>query len=315
MSKQTIILDSTQIDAFLTCPRLWYYGHKLRLTPQVLQPRDAMMMGTYGHKLLEIYYKSRNWEKAMAFDPDNETCKCGHPISSHETIMHSSESTAPCGCNNPSPQLFPLDSSFRRQVVQHLNIYKVNWDIKGEFLIHDPNKVEVGFSEHLYEDSERLYILEGRIDLLDVDWKGQKIGFVDHKFQERKKNLYNRAIQFRNYAMVTEASLGVINYIRLAKSMSDDTFVRQLIPFTSFEHQVWRKRLINIFHKVSAAMIQSEKDLEYWMKEDSNPNWSSCSGRFGYECDFTQLCEELYPQTLQQKKNTLYTIRQEWKPW
>ena len=79
MPKQILILDSTQIDAFLTCPQLWDYGQKQRLTPCTGAPTgEAMLMGTLGHKYLELYYKAKAEGKsqvqaigaAESWDPD-----------------------------------------------------------------------------------------------------------------------------------------------------------------------------------------------------------------------------------------------------
>ena len=85
MSKTILILDSSQIDTFLTCSTQWYYSYKRRLIPRNARLNTPMDMGTYGHKLLEIIYKERSKgnsagaiDEAFEYNLDKETCRCAH---------------------------------------------------------------------------------------------------------------------------------------------------------------------------------------------------------------------------------------------
>ncbi len=279
-AKRALILDSTQIDAYLTCPRYWYYGHAKQLVRADAEPPRPIMMGTYGHKLLEIYYKAK-------LDGS-----CTNLSQSIDKVLSF----------NPPINILPLEPTDREAVKKAFRLYAYTYsasDIKP--LMEDT--VEIGFSHKLYEDDSWIYILEGRIDLI-----GTLIGetlFMDHKFQLRSKNLYKKAIQFRNYALASDKLLGVINYIRLTKEVTKDTFNRELISFTKPELAWWRCELISIYHNIR----ESIESAHY------KQNWSACSGKYGYECEFTQLCEERSIESRKVRESAFYKIKEEWKPW
>jgi hypothetical protein len=296
-SKRIVIADSTQIEAFCQCNRLWHFGHQLHLEPKPTGPTaeglvsNALMMGSYGHKLLEVYYKT--------------LC-----VDSNQSHALDAALATPM---SPDITLNQKEIALVQQRVREYMCVYVNNDIKPL----SPEYVEVGFSEPLYEDDECLYILEGRIDII-----GQQQGLnliVDHKFQMRMKYLYEKSIQFRNYAMVSRLNLLVINYVRLTQSVTPDTYKRRIANFSPGEHEWWKGKLIDIFQDMDiaiqcAAIAKEKGNGPEW--EAFSPTWSTCSGKFGYPCYFTQLCEEFAnPEVVERKKNVLYQIRKDWKPW
>lgn len=286
--KKALILDSTQIESFLTCPEHWNLSsqQQLELPGEIRRP---MIMGTYGHKLLEIYYKE---------------CATGNSKTAAETAL---------AFNIDEPESrFPLEKPDRELVKRQFTLYTYTYrtcatrfEHSREDIIPDgAEAVEVGFSEKIFEDDFWVYILEGRIDILGI-LAGQHC-FIDHKFQLRSKDIYKKAIQFRNYAMVTKQSLGIINYIRFTKEVTKDTFSRVPISFSKQELDWWRRELLNTFRNVALSIETSGNYFEH--------RWSSCSGKYGYPCEFTSICEELTPE-LRQAKKGLYQIKKEWKPW
>lgn len=285
----TVILDSTQINDFLTCPTLWRYSHHEQLIKVDQWPKDALIMGTYGHKLMEVYYQNMAAGKnlsdsmglALAFDPYKEAAlneeEFALPLETYELV--------------------------RQRFMEYCFTYS-----QSDFTIKHPGDVELGFSHLIYEDEKRRYILEGRIDLLCM-LQGQNM-FGDHKFQGRATNLYKKSIQFRNYALVTEHTLGIINYVRINKSVSKDTFQRDLISFSKQELAAWHEELICHFSSVESFIKEpSRETLPLYM------NRASCSGRYGYPCEFISLCEEPLHEIRVAKKDTNFTKKDEWKPW
>jgi hypothetical protein len=167
--------------------------------------------------------------------------------------------------------------------------------------------VEVGFSHNLYEDDEKLYILEGKMDLV-MPHRGMQT-WCDHKFQLSAHELYEKDIQFRNYDLVAQAVVACINYIRLTKKVDTTTYVRKWFGFAKPERDFWRRRLIGIYDKM----------LEY-ERNGITPNdyqWNMCKGKFkNSKCAFTPICEESYlPDVAKQKKISLYHITPKWRPW
>jgi hypothetical protein len=137
-------------------------------------------------------------------------------------------------------------------------------------------------------------------------------GWADHKFQSRERDLYLKSIQFRNYSMVTKLPIGVVNYIRFAKKIEKDkTFKRAVISFSRLEMEAWRQELLAIFNRVEQFLRFPET-----MSSVEIRNWAACSGRFGYTCEFTPLCEEWNNSPLVQlKKEAEFKKKVEWRPW
>ncbi len=291
MSKIIITRDSTQIDAFLTCEQYWQYRFQNLLVPaeEPTAPKsgakrsDSRLIGKYGHHLLELYYK------AIAEGAD--TTEAAIVAYNHRYD------------DGEDDEFLPLTPKEKDMVLNRLRDYWTLSLVRPDFQPDSPESVEVGFSELLYEDCDRMYILEGRIDLIGTY---QSIHCVaDHKFQLREKPLYKKAIQFRNYALVTHTNLLVLNMIRLHQEITNKTFERPIASFIEPEHQWWHHRLIEIYHQMYSDHIKNT----YEKRE------SSCTNKYGYECEYTKLCEEWSLEMIEAKKNAMYRIGEPWTPW
>lgn len=304
--KQTLILDSSQISTFCECSQKWEYQQQEQLVrlnlanPELSnRPSEAIAAGSLGHKYLELYYLNNGCvARALEFNPD-----------ASDTVDEN----------------FPLDSNLRKLVRRRFEDYVLFWgshdyipatqtktriEVRNGMLTdvyyHIP-LVEQGFSYPLLDTSEYLFVLEGRIDF--IGRAGSEHIWMDHKFQFRERQLYSKSIQFRNYSLVTGFPLGVINYVRLTKDVGPKTFIRQPISFGPYEMRCWREELIEIF--VTAARLIAAGNWEI----PQTRNRKSCEGQFGYECEFTTLCNEYNPETRNALKTQTYTRRKEWKPW
>jgi len=310
MPKQIVILDSTQIDAYCTCPSLWNYEYNENVVLDS-ETKDDIKMGTLGHKWLEIFYRAKALHAdigtavsaANAFDPDALDVADAHE--------------------------FPLDKEKRRTVIERLQLYWMKYnklkdfvplckrvhsiEIDSEGNVVDCYKplplVEQGFSYELLNTPEYLFVLEGRIDVL-TEINGAH-HWVDHKFQIRERTLYSKSIQFRNYSLVTGCSIGIINYIRLHKDVKDSTLQRQLVSFGPHEIRAWRSELIDIFIRVAKDLKRASSEGVYAF----NKNRAACPGKFGYECQYTHICDEPNPGVAQAIKIEKYKKRKEWRPW
>lgn len=322
MPKTILILDSSQIDTFLTCPTQWYYGCKRRLIPNNARENTPMDMGTYGHKLLEIIYKERakgNSKNAIdiafAYDIDKETCHCAHGKEIHAIVADFEKCrSVGCPCEKFEPIEFPLSAPDRAFVRDRVLDYTSFEGVSiPELIPTSPDHVEVGFSHKLYEDDNRLFILEGRIDLLGQIANNCPEGWADHKFQSRERDLYLKSIQFRNYSMVTGLSIGVVNYIRFAKKIDKNkTFKRAIISFSRIEMDAWKDNLIRVFSKIEDTLIQDN----WYDQTDAFRNRAACSGKFGYPCGYTTLCENFFnPELIKIYEQSEYKQKPEWRPW
>lgn len=291
--KLVVIADSTQINHFLECPRYHNYNDLERLEPLVMdkdgqlvaieEPKEAIVCGTYGHKLLELYYESLACNNKVQLSMD---------LALNYDPYKACEDKQPFSLEKPTVEL--IKQRFREYVyTHHLN----------DIVPANPEAIEVGFSTPIYETESRLFILEGRVDLIG-SLGGQPI-IVDHKFQMRPHKLYKKSVQFRNYALATDHLLLMINYVRLTKGISKDTFHRDLASFSRQELEVWRQRLIQIYEQ----MVEAQHTNQY------EQNWSSCSGKYSQECPYTPLCEEWNKDIIEAKKRTMYWQKEAYKPW
>ena len=305
---QTLILDSSQISAHEECPTIWANRGLIaidRNAPSGSVIGEAMAMGTLGHKYLEIYYTELCKTKgdsevaaraALAFDPD--------------------------AADQTDPQ-YPLDLNNRAKVNQRFCDYLLNYPAANDYIpafkpkhtivardgmlvdsfVRDP-LIEKGFSYKLFESSEYLFVLEGRIDFMGETKDGTTL-WMDHKFQLREHLLYNKAIQFRNYALATGLNLAVINYIRLHDKIGPKTFVRQPLSFSSLEMRYWKEELTEIFVRIAKECARGEFPQ----------NRNSCGGAWGRPCQFTPLCEEYNLATREAVRKRDFAPRKEWRPW
>lgn len=317
-AKKTLIADSTQIQSFLDCPTFWNLSHRQHLANKIQPPKDAMIKGTYGHKLSELYYKDRAngiffpqaLKSALEHNIDAETnCKCLHPSSAHRQFLGHWVCSL---CNGTEsyfhqfdPQPFPLSQTLRNEVRDRFQMYVMTHS-SNDFQPHNAESVEVGFSELIYEDSDHLFILEGKIDLL-ARYAEENI-IVDHKWQDRATNLYKKAVQFRNYSMISGRKLMVINYVRMAPS-AQKPFERSLISFSSDEHRWWKGELVKIYF----GMLRS---IESNFTLDNDHKWNHCKGDYGRPCEFSEICEERDQERIKLMKiQQNFVKKAEWKPW
>ena len=307
MRRQIVIADSSKISAFKECPMRCNKQYNESITSLLGENKEAIAAGTYGHKLLERYYlgifhglgQFESAQKALEFDLDNE---------------------------DKAEEKYPLSDENRKIVRDRFNKYWMLYSTR-DFIPHFQSKpyhsitvngngtlsdeygqsveplVEKGFSIKVLDTPEYLFVLEGRIDLISFDNSQPK--WVDHKFQFRERNLYAKSIQFRNYALATGINLGIINYIRLHKNETDKTFIRQPIAFNPAEMRMWKEELITYFIEMAACQKSG-----VWPT-----NRDACSGKFGYECEYTAICDEPNEFVQLAIKENNYKKKVEWKPW
>ena len=302
--KQTLILDSSQISTYGECPTLWKLTYQESLEPSIGEAKDAIAMGTLGHKWLEMFYFNRS--QGISISDSVKFANTLDPDAIDEADNHQ----------------YPLELDKRKKVLKRLQEYwmtyssndyapdyKCTYDVQIDAagLPIDSTKkiplIEQGFSYKLYEDKQFLFIIEGRIDFIGTH-SGHQF-FMDHKFQLRERKLYPKSIQFKNYALATGLQMGIINYIRLHETVTPKTFQREPISFGGNELRQWAIELIEDYYFPIAKSVRENK----FRKERS-----ACPGKFGYQCQFTPLCEES-PQVAELIKIQNFKKKTPWTPW
>jgi hypothetical protein len=324
--KFTLAVDSSQISTFLECPQKWVNFYVKRLEPLNFQPDESLNMGSYGHKLLEIYYRAKargvglndSFKLMDAYNPDKDNCECGCGKDFHQEIpeLGITECVRCRKCTNFRPKPLELPTKVRDKVRKRMILYCNEYQ-RDDVQPTSEQHVEVGFSEPIYEDSDNLFVLEGRIDLIG---KLQGLDcFVDHKIQGKMYWLYMRSVQIKNYMLITKVPMAVINYIRLGdKVEKGSTFARDIITLNKIEVDVWHKRLVAIFFRMKKTVqtFQSSRD-------GIDRDWNACSGgKLTYDkskpayCWYGPLCEEVDPVVALRKEQQLFKIKENpWRPW
>ncbi len=317
-NKFCLTLDSSQLSNFSDCPQLWDYANNQHIGFEHESEKEAMNAGTLGHQILDVFYTKRSEGEslnesaaaAFAFNPDTEfKCACGHILKEHtRNLLGFNNGCSRCITHAPCWKFeavpFVLSQDLRIAVKTRLREYFLTY-AQNDFIPNSTAAIEVGFSKPIYEDSENLFVLEGRIDLIGT-WQGLST-IVDHKFQMRKRDLYPKSIQFRNYDLVCDGltNMLVINYIRLTQKVDKTTLVREPVTFTSLERTWWKERVIKKFFSIKSQLLSGEFER----------NEGMCGGKYGYPCAYTPLCEEINPETRERKKQSLFVIKEAWKPW
>jgi len=331
MPRQILVLDSSQIATWGECNQQWNLKYNENLTSSN-NIREDMAQGTYGHKLLELYYTNialgmkatDAWHDANMFHAQGD-----FPLSIGKREFVHKRCWEYVGVYNQN-DIIPMMGQPEKRVIfgPHTSSmdheYCLNCGATRDVVIaagqngtcpQNPQTklfpkplVEQGFSYPLLDTPEYLFVLEGRIDVMATLNNGSA-GVVDHKFQGRERSLYGKSIQFRNYAMVCDFNYVVVNYIRLHQAISEKTFVRDTIYFSSLEKALWKKRLIEKFKII--AKQRALANTAGFEKEES-----ACSGKFGYPCEFTKICNDNFDLiSINAVKEQFFKKREVWKPW
>lgn len=281
----TITLDSSQITIFSKCEEKWNLAGRQGLILSGIE-RPALNNGTVMHKLLELYYNARF--KLSPYDAAMEAIV--------QFIAH------------PDAQL--VDDKARLFLIQRFRDYVIFYNTNDFEPIKQDSipSIELGFSHLFYEDKDRRYILEGKIDLLTLSRGRGELVFIDHKTQARDLRLYAYTPQFLTYALVTKAKHAIQNIIGLQKEVDKGTFKRNPITFAPHQIEAWSRYVRNCFDEIYDTLV---------LNVPFKKNYGECGGVYNSSpCQFTHLCE-LNPENKEIYEN-LKKFKYEkstWTPW
>lgn len=284
----------------MTCEHKWNYAYNERLEKWNAK-KKALDKGTFVHKLLEMFYTLR------AFDPDTERQK-------HCALILDLFKQGKLG------EAHGLDKDEIAFIFNRFFQYVTFWTAY-DFVPSVRNGipgVEIGFSKILYEDPFKLFVVNGKIDLLSkTNWNGYPC-VIDNKTQEKISTYYGYKPQFRTYCWATNFNWAVVNYFKIDKVYKEEeTFRRQFIYISDEENKWWGKKLRALFEHLYDIMfrhgITSTKELTVKMLQD-NP--SACGGMWETNpCYFASICEERNESIKKLIVQQYYYKKAEWIPW
>jgi hypothetical protein len=270
MSRFTLSLNSHALSSFQECENKYLFRDIIGL--DTLSGKAAIRRGTVASKFLALYYYNRmkprkNFQRVLA-----------NPLLWVKRIAKDME------CSERDA--FSLYASF----IQYGNQYK--------FESWNPIAVEKGFSKILYEDSENLFVYEGRPDLIVTDTPGLIV--VDHKTQSRKYSIYGHNNQAKGYLWATGGTQFVYNYINYIKVTE---FRREAHLFTQSQIDDWVSCTTDWFFRIKHS-ITNMKFV---------PSWN-CNSLYGV-CPFHLICEQPKPGVREFVIKSQYKIRKSYRSW
>ena len=303
MSKYTLTLDSSQLSTIYSCMQKWDWSQNKKLYKKTDEGGEyplsqAILGGTYGHKLFEVY-DTVLMRTGKPLDAFHVLCDENQWLTDNHLVFETSEKV-----ESFLSEMSQLDPARKKLVLSRV----IGSITRYAGQIYSVLGVEEGFSYPLYEDDNNLFILEGRFDCR-IHFQ-EKEYWLDHKFQDAARPLYRKMIQFRNYTMVSGCNTGMINYVRLTQSENPQTYQRDLTPFSAAELELWKLELINKYFEVKDYLL-------YPNHSKKDPRNRVACGHYEYDqCWYTQLCDETQPDLVQIRIDQNFGVREKmWRPW
>jgi|GEM_PF-7016117 len=293
MTEKTVVtLDASQMDVFGACETKWGFLYKENLRPVYWDKTgtEKMDLGTLFHELLLRYYRIRALTPGTNYMLDGDKAL--------EDFFKSGK------IQELGFDLQETGSFIRRRWADYIMKYPSNIDFIPIVANGKPG-VEVGFTKKLFEDETRIYLVEGKLDILSITQHKQPI-FWDHKSQEQARTFFDYTIQFLTYSWATGYRYGGINYIGTQKEVNKNSFRRQMIFFPEEMIDEWEAKMLTYFHKVYSHMRLGVK---------LDKNLSICGGNFKYyPCIFSRICWNP-PEKQELIKWFWYAKKAPWTPW
>jgi len=278
MSQFNLVLDSSQIVAFLECPQKWVFQYQKNLELKE-QQHQGFNKGTIVHGMLERYYKHihESWPTAQAI------------------VL--------AKVRDERKELDIDDDTFNLLLNRFINYTSRYQDDLLPVEHNGKLVIESGFSYPVINNDRFLFILEGRIDIIAKF--DSFVAIVDHKTQARYRRFYPFSIQFMNYALAMGLNRVMINVIGLQEKFDEKNLFRQPFYYSTEKLAQWKKKLELIFYRVANALILNSYEK----------NEASCPGKYGYPCDYCKICEETKPEIIDNIIKFKYKERPIWTPW
>lgn len=300
-TRLVLAMDSQAVQAKQNCGRLYYLGHVehlVRISPARRLDGEpiAVNTGTLVHQVmnnvnrLKIAATKKRFARLVPkFAVTNATLlECGYrairrtkDLTDEEKLFHITKFT----------QFFAWDSI-------HGSHYK-------------PLGCEVGFAKVIYEDSDVVFVYEGRIDLVleaNLD-EGRNVftTWLDYKSQGRDSAIYANRNQFLGYSWTLGSNMGFVLTYGLQKEKKDPFKYQPIFHPQSLIEQ-WKKETIQTFWDVVAKAPLGQAGFPR--------NRTHCdAGQYGW-CKFIKLCDHASaPAVVQNGLRSIFYKKRVWTPW
>ena len=163
-----------------------------------------------------------------------------------------------------------------------------------------PIEVEAAFSKILYESSDLVLVVEGRIDLVTDSRSGRTV--VDSKSASRRSGPILLSNQFICYAWATDVPSVTVDKIGFQKTLKPkERFQRHVLSYPREIKEEWR----------DWAVYWGKMAVFYIREGIFPPNFTSCDKYGG--CIYLPICSTT-PAAREWKASTLFKVGQQWSP-
>lgn len=285
--KVNIVLDSSKIDLFETCPARYNFRHNLNKTQSGVHKAKALDLGSLAHNGLEVYYK----ELALGTHFDDRLNK---------TLMKIRElSSDPDESSLEDEEIAPLLTAIDQSCDY--------WRSEDENCLEVLN-VETPFMYELFSDDSVRILISGKIDLL-VNYKpiGRGASYerlpIDHKTFSRDSMVLRKSNQFINYCNAVNSNYLVVNRIGLAKTTkAEEKFKRLPMSYDPIYIADWKENLTTMLMNEYLICVAEGK----WPEKPT-----SCF-KFNRICEYYSVCDSSGQNAKTFKLETNYTDAEIW---
>jgi hypothetical protein len=269
--KVNIVLDSSKIDLFETCPQRYDYRHNRNKDLPVHKRAEALDKGTLIHEGFGVYYTLL--QQGVAFNDRIQACLMKiRELSSH-------------------PDHSWLDPDDVKILLHAAETSLDYWRAEDENCL-EILTVEQPFAFVLFEDDYVRFIISGKIDLLcNFHGVGNQSSYTnlvfDHKTYSRDGIVLRLSNQFCCYASAADTNYLFVNRIGLhdpdvkKPKPTEEKFKRLPITYDPIYLQQWKDNLIKMLSQEYLTCISTG----YWPLKPTSCN------KFNRVCEYYDVCD------------------------
>lgn len=269
--KVNIVLDSSKIDLFETCPARYNFRHNHNKSLPLIQKAKALDLGTIAHEGFGVYF-SQLASGASYNDRMQAALMKMREISSDPEVSNSE----------------PEDVTRLMRAVEESCDY---WRAEDENCV-EVLAVEQPFAYILYEDDTVRIIIAGKIDLLtNYNGIGRNASYkrlpFDHKTYSRDGMVLRKSNQFINYCAAVESNYLIVNRVGLqdpnAKKPipAEEKFKRLPLSYDPVYIADWKANLTKMLLNEYLNCVAES----YWPEKPTSCN------KFNRLCEYYSICD------------------------
>lgn len=274
---KTLRIDSQILTSLSHCPLRCKYTFIERLIPKTENP--AFAMGSAVHIAHEVYYNLLKKREPFLTRVEQAL------LTATNWMVTKSE----------------LDQEQQATVLRTLKEY---YSYRQSDRI-EVKEVEVFFTKQLYEGDDLVgdpieVLYEGKIDLI-ADLDGILQNF-DHKSTSRNFEPVDFTNQFLGYKWATGLDV-TVNRIGFQSSLKPEAKFRRF-PFR------YQKEAVTAWEQHA---VRKSLEYAYYLEHgEFPPNFGACEGKFGYPCNYINMCR--YPSLIDDTKKFEFKVGEVWDP-